>query len=97
MDMHKPSHPGEVIRALYLEPLNLTVTNAAKALGVTRKAFSELLNGKSSVSINMALRLSRAFQTTPELWLNMQQNYDLWYEKRKARLGRVKVLIQDPT
>ncbi len=92
--MYKPAHPGEVLRDLYLEPLGLTVTNAAKALGVTRKTFSELVNQKSGLSISMALRLSKAFDTTPELWLNMQQNYDLSKAKKRIRLSKVKVLFE---
>ena len=92
--MYKPAHPGEVLRELYLEPLGLTVTNAAKALGVTRKTFSELVNQKSGLSISMALRLSKAFDTTPELWLNIQQNYDLSKAKKRVRLSKVKVLFE---
>ena len=94
MQMHRPAHPGEVLRELYLEPLKLTVTDVARALGVTRKAFSELVNGRSGVSTSMALRLSKAFGTTPELWLNMQQNHDLWNVRRKTRLSKVKVLFE---
>ena len=92
MEMHKPAHPGEILREMYLSPLNLTVTETAKALGVTRKTFSELVNSSSNVSIAMALKLSKAFDTTPEFWLNMQQNYDLWNAKKKVKLGSVKVL-----
>ena len=94
MQMHRPAHPGEVLREMYLIPLGLTVTGAAKALGVTRKALSELVNGRSGVSTSMALRLSKAFGTTAELWLNMQQNYDLWQARRKTRLSKVKVLFE---
>ena len=94
MQMHRPAHPGEVLRALYLEPLKLTVTDVARALGVTRKAFTELVNGRSGVSTSMALRLSKAFGTTPELWLNMQQNHDLWKARRQTRLSKVKVLFE---
>jgi addiction module HigA family antidote len=92
--MHKPAHPGEVLRELYLEPLGITITNAANALGVTRKAFSELVNKKSGISTSMALRLAKAFNTTPELWLNLQQNYDLSKAIKRVRLSNVKVLIQ---
>ena len=92
MEMHKPAHPGEVLREMYLSPLSLTVTETAKALGVTRKAFSELINCKSNISITMALKLSKAFDTTPEFWLNMQQNFDLWNARKKVRLSSVKVL-----
>ena len=73
--MNKPAHPGEVLKEMYLEPLGLTVTISAESLGVTRKTLSELINGRSGISTSMALRLSKAFGTTPELWLNMQQNY----------------------
>jgi addiction module HigA family antidote len=66
MEMHNPPHPGEVIRELCLEPLGLSVTAAARALGVTRKALSELLNGRTGVSPAMALRLAKAFDTTAE-------------------------------
>lgn len=82
--MHNPPHPGEVIRELCLEPLGLKVTDAAKALGVSRKALSELLNGRTGVSPEMALRLSIAFDTTPESWLTQQMHYDLWQARKKA-------------
>jgi addiction module HigA family antidote len=71
--MHNPPHPGEIIKELCLEPLGLSVTNAAKGLGVTRKALSELINGRSGVSPEMALRLEQAFGSTAEPWLRMQQ------------------------
>ena len=83
--MHNPPHPGEVIRELCLEPLGVTVTDAAKALGVSRKALSELLNGKTGVSPEMAIRLSIAFDTTPESWLTQQMHYDLWQAEQRRR------------
>ncbi len=92
--MYKPAHPGEVLREMYLEPLGLTITNTAESLGITRKTLSELINGRSGISTSMALRLSKAFGTTPELWLNMQQNYDLWRAKKRMRLSKVKVLFE---
>jgi addiction module HigA family antidote len=92
MKMNDPPHPGEILRELCLEPLDITVTEAAKALGVTRKALSELLNGRSGVSPAMALRLSVAFGTTPESWLNMQQQYDLWRARSTTSLRHVKRL-----
>ena len=95
--MHKPTHPGEVLKGLYLTPLDLSVTEAAKALGVTRKSLSQLVNGRAGVSITIALRLSRAFSTTPELWLNMQRNYDLWYARKKTLLSKVRVLVENST
>jgi len=90
--MHNPPHPGEILRGLYLEPLGLTVTEAARGLGITRKALSDLLNGRSGISPTMALRLARAFDTTPESWLNLQQQHELWKARRKAKLKEVKVL-----
>jgi len=94
--MHNPNHPGEVLKEMYLSPLGLTVTDTAKSLGVTRKALSELINARAGISTTMALRLAKAFNTTPELWLNMQQNYDLWVTRKKVRLGKVKVLVEAP-
>jgi addiction module HigA family antidote len=92
MTMHNPPHPGEVIRELCLKPLGVSVTGAARSLGVTRKALSELLNGKSGVSPSMALRLAIAFDTTPESWLNLQQQYDLHQARKNPALRRVKKL-----
>lgn len=83
--MHNPPHPGEVIRELCLEPLGVTVTAAARSLGVARKTLSELLNGKSGVSPEMAVRLSIAFDTTPESWLTQQMHYDLWRAEQKRQ------------
>jgi addiction module HigA family antidote len=88
--MHNPPHPGEIIRALCLEPLGLTVTEAARHLGVSRKALSELLNGGAGISPEMAIRLARAFDTTPESWLAQQMAYDLWRAGQNHALKRVK-------
>ena len=87
--MHNPPHPGEVIKELCLEPLGLSVTDAAKALGVSRKTLSAILNGRSGVSPEMALRLAKAFDTSPESWLNQQMQYDLW--QAEQNLGELKV------
>jgi addiction module HigA family antidote len=83
MMMHDPAHPGEILKDLCLEPLNLTVTEVAKTLGVARKTLSELVNEKTGVSPEMAIRLSKAFKTTPEFWMNLQQQYDLWHAQQK--------------
>lgn len=77
MPMKNPPHPGEIIRDLYLEPLGLTVTEAAAGLGVTRKTCSLLVNGHAGISPEMATRLSKAFGRTPEAWLLLQMQYDL--------------------
>ena len=84
MAMHDPPHPGEVIRELCLEPLGLTVTAAAQGLGVSRKALSELLNGHSGVSPEMAIRLAKAFGGSAESWMRQQMQYDLWRAQQKA-------------
>lgn len=82
MDMHNPPHPGEIVREECIKPLGLSVTDAAKGLGVTRKTLSELLNGHSGVSPEMAIRLEKAFGSTAETWLRLQ--YDLWQAKQRA-------------
>lgn len=83
--MHRPSHPGEVLRELYLAPLRITVTAAANALGVTRKHVSAIVNGRAPVTPDMALRLAAALDTEPELWVNLQAQYDLWQVSKSAR------------
>lgn len=74
----QPTHPGAILRLDYLEPLDLSVTSLAETLGVSRKTVSKIANERGAVTADMALRLSRAFDTTPELWLNLQQRWDLW-------------------
>jgi addiction module HigA family antidote len=92
MQMHNPPHPGEILRELCLEPLTLSVTDAAKALGVSRKTLSAVLNGRAGISPEMAVRLSIAFDTTAESWLNQQVQYDLWRaEKRRKTLKVVRL------
>lgn len=93
--MHKPPHPGEILKGLYLAPLDLSVTEAAKALGVTRKSLSQLVNKRAGISITMALKRSKAFSTTPEPWLNMQRNYDVWFARKKTKLSKVRVLVEN--
>jgi len=92
MRMHNPPHPGEVLRELCLEPLGLTVTDAAEALGVSRKTLSAILNGRAGISPEMAIRLSKAFGTSAESWLNQQMQYDLWVAERAAGDIRVRKL-----
>ena len=74
----KPTHPGEIIKVEYMETLRLTVTALADRLGVSRKTLSTIVNKRAAATPDMALRLSRAFKTSPELWLNMQKSHDLW-------------------
>ncbi|OGT77178.1 MAG: addiction module antidote protein, HigA family, partial [Gammaproteobacteria bacterium RIFCSPLOWO2_12_FULL_38_14] len=92
MMMHNPPHPGEIIKEICFKPLGLSITEAAKNLGVSRKALSELINGKTGISPEMALRLAKAFNTTPESWLTQQMNYDLWIAKSKKKSLKVKNL-----
>ena len=86
--MFNPPHPGETVRELCLEPLGLTVTDAAKGLGVSRKTLSSLLNGRFGISPEMAIRLSKAFGGSPESWLIQQAQYDLWQVRdRKEKIA----------
>ena len=92
MRMHNPPHPGEVIKTLCLEPLGLTVTDAAKGLGVSRKTLSAIINGRASISPEMAVRLSIAFDTSAETWLNQQVRFDLWHAEQLRKKLKVKKL-----
>ena len=78
MPMHNPPHPGGLVKYECLEPLGLSVDRAAQGLGVTMQELSDLIDGKSAISAEMAIRLSKAFGSTPETWLGMQMAYDLW-------------------
>ena len=84
MAMQNPPHPGGIVRRQCLEPLGLSVTRAAEGMGVARQALSELINEKASVSTDMAIRLSKAFGSTPETWLGMQIAFDLWQARKHA-------------
>jgi addiction module HigA family antidote len=92
MQMHNPPHPGEIIRELCLEPLGLTVTDTAKALGISRKTLSSILNGKAGISPEMAVRLSIAFDTSAESWMSQQTQYDLWQAEQRRDELQVKRL-----
>jgi addiction module HigA family antidote len=87
--MFNPPHPGEIIKEFCVEPLDLTVKKAAESLGVSRKTFSMLLNGKSGISPEMALRLSKVFGRTPEGWLRLQLQYDLWKAKHQVNIAHL--------
>ncbi|HXV42588.1 MAG TPA: HigA family addiction module antitoxin [Anaerolineae bacterium] len=81
-----PAHPGRILRNLYLSPLGVSNTKLAETLGVSRKAISHIINERKSVTPEMALRLSRAFpNTSPEFWLNLQKNYDLWHAAHNSQ------------
>lgn len=90
MNMHNPPHPGEILRELYLKPLSLTITAAAEGLGVTRKALSELVNGRTDISRDMAIRLAKALPNTDiRLWLDLQLQYDAWQAEQRAATIKV--------
>ena len=89
MLMHNPPHPGEVLRQLCIEPLGLSVTEAAKGLGVSRKTLSAILNGRAGISSEMAVRLSLAFGTSAESWMNHQVQYDLSLAEKQRKSLRV--------
>ncbi len=91
--MHNPEHPGQVLKAFYLDALGLTVTEAAKGLGISRQALSNMINGHNGITPEMALRLEKAFGTSRQAWLNMQQNYDLWHVEQNADLSDVQVFV----
>lgn len=94
MLMHNPPHPGLIIKELCLEPLGVTVTDAAKSLGVSRKTLSSIINGKAGISPEMAVRLSIAFNTSSESWMNQQAQYDLWQaEQHRNELQVSKLLV----
>ena len=88
-----PVHPGTIIKEIYLEPLGVTISQLGDILGVARRTISLIINGHSGVSVEMSLRLSKAFNTTPELWLNMQRDYDLWYAEKKIVLSKIRNII----
>ena len=93
MLMHNPPHPGEIIKELCLEPLGISVTEAAKALGVSRKTLSAILNGRAGISPEMAVRLSIAFGTSAESWMNQQVQFDLWKAEQHRKELKVERLV----
>jgi len=90
--MQNPPHPGEILRELCLVPLNLSVTDAAASLDVSRNTLSAILNGRAGISPEMAVRLSIAFDTTAESWLQQQMQYDLWHAEQSRKQLRVRKL-----
>jgi len=82
--MHSPAHPGEVLREMYLKPMKVTITQAADAMGVSRKHISAIVNGRVPVTPEMAMRLAAAFATEAAFWINLQAQHDLWIVSQKA-------------
>ena len=89
MRIYNPPHPGEIIREICVEPLNRSITELAKTLGISRKTFSALLNGRSGISPEMALRLSKVFGRSPEGWLRLQIQYDLWKTRQSVNIDNL--------
>ena len=89
MAMHNPPHPGEFIRATYIESFDISIRSLAKSLGVSPSTLTRLISRQSGISPEMALRLSKAVGRSPESWLAMQHNYDLWQTKKTTDLSGV--------
>ncbi len=83
--IRRPTHPGNIIKEDYLLPLSITIKDMADSLGVSRKTLSKIINERGAITPDMALRLSRAFDTTPDFWLNLQKNYDLWQAEKASK------------
>src|SRR5580692_5813643 len=83
--MHSPAHPGEILKTMYMEPLEVSITQAADALGVSRKHVSAIVNGRAPVTPDMAARLAGTFGTEPDIWINLQAQYDLWQVRQHGR------------
>ncbi len=81
----RPTHPGNIIKEDYLLPLSITIKDMADTLGVSRKTLSKIINERGAITPDMALRLSRAFDTTPDFWMNLQKNYDLWHAEKDSK------------
>jgi len=93
--MYNPPHPGEILREEFLKPLNLTVTDFAKKIGVSRKVMSDILNEKAGISPAMSVKLAKALNTSPGLWFNMQNGYDLWHAMQKTDVSKVQVIWEN--
>jgi len=91
----QPGHPGEILKEMYIDPLGLTITDTAKALGVARKNLSAIVNGKMGISADMAVRLSEAFNTSAELWVGLQKDYDLWHSEQNIDRRKIRHLYQN--
>ena len=93
MKMYNPPHPGEIIKGLWLDPMGASITEAAKAMGISRKTLSKVVNGRGRVTPEMAVRLSIALGSSPESWLGHQAAYDLWHvEQHWERLEVVPLM-----
>ncbi len=92
MEMYNPPHPGEFIKEVYLDTVEVSYRQVAELLNVAPSTFNRIINGQSSISPEMALRLSKTLGRSPESWLNLQNNYNLWHARKKLNLTKVKKL-----
>ena len=90
--MFNPPHPGEILKELYIEPLEISITEFALKIGVRRATASDLINGKSSLTPKMAIKLAKAFNTSADMWLGLQMQFDLWAEEQKYIPNDVQVM-----
>jgi addiction module HigA family antidote len=90
--MFNPPHPGEVLKELYIEPLEISITEFALKIGVRRATASDLVNGKSALTTKMAIKLAKAFNTSPDMWLGLQMQFDIWTEEQKYVPNDVQVM-----
>ncbi len=95
MSMHNPPHPGEFIRVTYIEPFDISIRSLAESLGVSPSTLARIVGERSGISPVMALRLSKALGRSPESWLAMQHNYDLYQAKKVADLSEVQKIKFD--
>lgn len=94
MPMYNPPHPGGMLKRLCLDPLDLSVTEAAEGLGVSRNQLSMLINGRAGISPDMAVRLAKAFGGKAETWLALQMQYDLWHAQQRAKKDAKKIRVK---
>lgn len=95
MNMHNPPHPGEILTELYMEPLGLNINDFAKTIRVDRKTVSRLINRRTGVTVEMAMRLAKALNTSEKLWLGLQQTYDIWKIRNEHRVdvSNIKTIV----
>lgn len=90
----KPNHPGVILDELYIKPLDLNLNEFADMLGISRNALFKIRTAKASISPRIAVRLAEAFETTPNLWLNLQQKYDIWVEENEKEHLPIKPIVR---
>lgn len=90
--MYKPPHPGEVLFNLYIEGAGISISHLARHIGVDRKTVSRIVNGRTHITTEMAIRLSKAFDTTPQMWLNMQNQHDLWNASKDITIPKIEFI-----